>query len=377
MVRGLQSLLVLAVLCSFLARAEDVQRSPIPPASFCESFLENFQILRRSRSRQPPVANYQFDVRVIAKSPFHASFAPRELLSTAQQQVSKHLQRLRDLGFDEMPFLNVLLEAHPGAIMGLTDEGGGNFIWTPIQRRSPFLTNARELLGFKSFLGTTVFMPKIQKDRFGHYPRILILQAKESHHFIFDDSILAHEIAHLAEPFGVTHRLWLEARADFLAFLMTGQTQLKTAGDMELEKMDAAGNLRNEKITIIRDLAAPLVRNLAEVRPGTEAYHDNSLILSSFLFENYRLLGRERALELLETLDIVAQGLPEVRDARDPSKHLSHRPVFVDNKKPETVRKALQDNLKIFGLAIRKWTERNCTREERELLEASLQAREL
>lgn len=277
--------------------------------NFCQEALVTIKPkLGLTSSRQP-----DFDVRIVSQWGGRSQWSNQELKQAAIKSVSETKAALKNLGFSHGHYLNVLVEKHPDAISSPVYSTG-----TCLAAGAFGMVTTPNILGFRSlFFGDTK-----KEDTFENMPRTLVLKALTSqYHSLFSPFSVAHELAHDSEPNGSPRSwIWIEARADFLAFAVTGKREIVWPAHEGALIFDDFGNMSTtDHEEVKRSMLMPRVQHVRNLVPNQSAYHENSEIISSFLFRLARAHGLETALKFVRWMDIqeskIILDLEQIRDS--------------------------------------------------------------
>ncbi|MBK8201311.1 MAG: hypothetical protein IPK68_02920 [Bdellovibrionales bacterium] len=341
------------LLCSdLLARRSFILSHPI------SSLRENLAALV---SRVRPVhKSDRFDVRILSESMRRNIYSPAKLKETTVQEVNGLLDTYENLGFSFRSFLQVLVESHPNAMGQLGLSGAGKIMWTDTAVATPWVGNARELIGIPNLLGRrSLFVGRTDKGGYGDIPRFLVLPAVSStYHSLQNDFVLAHELAHETEN-TKSHRdlMWREGRADFLAFAITGKTEVVFPEGIELELVREDGSTYKQKLTVARSLTSPSVADANHIMPHLASYHYNSQIMSSALYEISQKVGMSRAIELVKWMDSLTgdEVIPYLEPKPQGEFEAKKQTEYIDHDNLTLVRESTRDHLSRMGSLFRRW----------------------
>jgi hypothetical protein len=332
---------------------------------------------------KPAYKNDKFDVRILSSKVSDNSFSPQQLKERTIQEVGSIQNSFLNLGFTFRSYLQVLIEAQPKVIGSLGVSENGKIGWKE-EVSTPWVGNAREFIGIPNFLGEReLFVGKTDKSGFDDMPRFLVLPAvTKSYHSLQNTFVVAHEIAHETEnPSSHRSLIWREARADFLAFVATGETDVLFSEGVDLELVKSDGTIYKQRVTKVRSLNSPTVAKVADLMPKLGAYHHNSQIISSALFEISNQLGQARAISFVRWMDSlgVADIVPDLEPAPKNDKE-DFKPKanieYIDESNFDSVKNAITGNLARIGDLFRKWViTNNLTAREKSLLQSILHQR--
>jgi hypothetical protein len=243
-------------------------------------------------------AKYEnFDVRIVSQWGHRSKWSSRELLEAAAKQIILSRKVLDGLGFKSEHYINVLIEKHPGTINSpVYGEVGTSLSTGPLAFiRTP------NILGFRSlFWGSAK-----RDDTFETMPRTLLLKALTyDYNAAFSPFSIAHELAHDTElSSSLRSLIWIEARADFLAYAVTGLSEVIWPAGISAIVYDAFGKRMTTHNSTHRSLKAPRVSAKKELIANSNAYHENSELISSLLFQLSNQFGLELSLNFLRWMD--------------------------------------------------------------------------
>lgn len=206
-----------------------------------------------------------------------------------------------------------------------------------------------------------------EEGKFDLIPFILALTAmSETYHTLQNRFMVAHELAHLTENLSShSDSIWREARADFLAYAITGQTEIVLPEGVYLEKIREDGTQYREFSTHPRSFTDPSVRSVNKALPAISSFHFNSQIISSALYEISQKIGVSRAVEFVQWMDEM-EGPNTIRDPEGEGGNL------------QQVKAEIQKNIMRVGQYLRQWIkESNLTASEKKSVEEILDVRGL
>ena len=302
--------------------------------------------LFRSKTPFPIRVNKNFNIRVIGNSVSSSQRSPRKVLKETKKMLKMYIDELEELGLTQDTFYQVLVESELNAVKQLGITKSGALSWAGNPGSFPWIHNATELIGMPALSGQIkLFTGKLKANRLGNKPKVFFLpMINEKSHSLDFKFIIAHEIAHTTEPDSTTWpMLWREARADYLAYFLTGETKMRVPPGTEVEVMDKAGVITRKKVDSVRDIASPEVKKLSEVRPSMQFFHDNSTLFSSMLLDMEKEFGKEASLDLIRWMDL-----------HDKSYFLN-KPVHSQKENLSVVRKAIYKDFNVTSNAIRDW----------------------
>lgn len=341
----------------------------------CEGYLKKSTPLPKPRtfsisdnldaylSRLKPVySNTAFNVRIFSKSILRNSFSPAGLKTRVVSDLNDLVSSYTEMGFLLNSFLQVLVEAHHNATADLGFKNG-QIRFIDRSSNTPWVGNVRNFVGIPNvFGGWSLFTGILEKNSFVNLPRILVLPAMSStHHSIEDKFIIAHELAHVTQN-DLSHSdlMWLEARADFLAYLTTGQTEVYFPDGIEIDIVSNDGSITKKVVKTVRSISNPTISNIDQIFINLNAYHHNSQIISSTLFEIAQSLGRERSIELIKWMDAIEgdQIISNLKPKSIASIDNSDSKVneeYIDDNNLNLVIIAIKDHLARIGNLFRQW----------------------
>lgn len=335
---------------------------------------------------RPVYSDPRFDVRILSTGVSRNTFSPAQLKTAAIQEIQDLQSAYIEMGFSFRSYLQVLVEAHPNAMgtLGLSEEG--RIIWTDTAVATPWVGNAREFIGIPNIFGRrSLFLGQIDKHGFPDMPRFLALPAVSStYHSIQNKFVTSHELAHETEN-TESHKdlMWREARADFLAYVTTGQTDVVFPEGIELELVRPDGTTYKQKVTIARSLSHPTIASLDSIFPHLAAYHHNSQIISSALFNIAQRLGNNRAVELVKWMDRQqGEDIIPYLEPKPPGTETEFEPKayteYIDHNDLAAVRAAIKDHLNKIGQFFRRWlNESTLTQDEKNTILLILQDKKI
>lgn len=339
-----------------LSRPESVRQT-------IRSIRENWAALV-SRVK-PTYQATSFDLRILSTDRRKTVFLPKVLRARAIQEVTDLQSAYRQIGFSFRSFVQVLVEAHPGAMGQLGLSESGKFIWKDTAGDTPWVGSAIQFIVIPGlFRDRDLFVGRTHRKGFQDKPRILAIPAVTStYHSIENRFLIAHELAHLTEnSHGHRDLMWREARADFLAFLTTGHTDVVLPEGIELEMVRKDGSIFKQKVTTVRSMSQPSIASVGELWPSLGAYHRNSQILSSALYNLEQMISRDRAIEFVKWMDrlegteVIPYLEPKPTEL-DPDFQAEPNTEYINNKDLIAVRSSITDHLKRVGHLFRRWAE--------------------
>lgn len=227
----------------------------------------------------------RFTVYGAASSYGESTFSLVKLTRRTARDLLENIDAFERIGIRLHPYFDVVIEAHSRAI-GVGDDLHPSHAtpWIAVENIDrvylPKLSLPRRKIGWNGFFGT----PDAHR-----IARTLVLPADVSGmHAIEHRFAIAHEMAHLTP--GNDENLfppWFEARADFLAFVLTGIDEVRS----------------NDGQTLHRSLKNPAVTTVSGLDPKAESYHRNSTLISGLLHRLDSKFGVERALGFVHWMD--------------------------------------------------------------------------
>jgi len=271
------------------------------------SFFRPIQSVREafpawlSRYRQAYKERW-FDIYILSEDLNKNSFSPLKLKKTTAGKIKKFHKAYEALGFFPSEFIHALVEAHPHAmrVFQTTDPVG----WVKSKDTVPFVTSF--------FKGYCIAIPTHSGGwlRFGHpyygssgqNDKILAVRAlSETYHTLENDFVLAHELAHTTEKEAAFFSLtWIEARADFLAYAITGETEVVFPEGLAIEEITPTGDFSQNVLFTVRSLTNPTVPDVDSL---SFEYHKNSQVISSALYEIANKIGMNAVISLILWMD--------------------------------------------------------------------------
>lgn len=366
-----------------------------PAALQCERVFYSAGLEKKSQARNvldhlpaflskltPTYRSSQFDLRVVSESASRNAFSPAALTKRSIGDLKSMYGAFAALGFRANTFMQVLVESHPDAVGSARFSSDGKVNFGSSAGRTPWVHNFSAFIGLPNlFGGKSLFFGKLTSRYSKETPGILFLPAvTETYHTLQNRFMIAHEIAHVMEA-PTSHRdlLWREARADFLAYIITGQTSIDFPEGHELEIMQPNGDIEKQTVRMVRSLRTPTIESVSSLIPHLSAYHFNSQLISSALYSISQKLGRERALDLVRWMDTHsgADAVPFLlaRDEKSESKENDPND-YVDGENKDAVRAAVRARVNRFAGLFRKWaSESNLNADDLFVFETILQNR--
>ncbi len=347
--------------------------------TYLEKTTENIPALI-SRIR-PVYSDHRFNVRILSQSASQNTFSPSKLFERTVREVGTLMDAFNVLGFSFTSYLQILVEAHPHAIRFLGLSPDSHLSWKNIELGTPWIGSSKSMIGIPGvFGGNKIFEGRHEKGDFERDPEIFVIPAySDTYHFVTNRFVLAHELAHQTENVK-SHRdlFWREARADYLAYLATGQTDfiLPEAANVNLSKQN--GETYQVKVNRIRSLRRPVVASLNEAMPDLDLYHFNSQLISSAMYVLGQKLGEGRMIDFIDWMDHQTPR-KKLRQLVDESKMLkpstSPDHELVDGRDVKAVRRAVRNHLVAIGIQIRAWAEQSLTTAEFAVVDGVLSER--
>lgn len=237
-----------------------------------------------------------FDIRIVSQWGGKSQWTNSELNDTAIKAIHQTRIALGNIGFDHSHYLNVLVEKHIGAIHSPIYGAG-----TCLAVGAFGMIETPNIFG-----GRSLFFGDMKSDQtLSQMPRILVLKAYTPQlHSLFNPFTIAHELAHDSEiPGSPRALLWIEARSDFLAFAVTGKNENIWPSGFSKVIYDINGNENITSAETKRSLINPDVEYFNDLIANRHAYHENSLIISSFLFRLSNKFNLETVLSFVRWMD--------------------------------------------------------------------------
>ena len=308
------------------------------------SFRESLPVLI---SRVKPIyQDARFNVRVVSSRLTGHAFSPVALEDRVVRDVDSTIFMFTELGFQPESFIQVLVEADPGALKPTAKISDG--CWVAAEVASAFWAPSGwhfQVPGL--FGGQRRFGGREGFAGFPSRPSFIVLPAlSNSYHVVQNKFAAAHEIAHATEN-ADSHQdlMWREGRADFLAYVATGIADVY--------------HLIKDDLTLVRSLKEPTVPSVDDIVPKLGAYHLNSQVISSLLYEIARSIGIRHALAFVKWMDDRRHTdlLPDLIPLSQYTEDLNWVPMtrFLDDRDPIAVRRALAMQLRKVGDLMRLW----------------------
>lgn len=337
---------------------------------------------------RPAYHDADFSVRIASRGDQNNLRSPRELLDTTVATAHRLKRAFEDLGFTFPRHIQMIVDAHRGSTWRLSANTSGSVLTSlPLSDRGPMVSTlacAFEIPGF--FVSRKSLRPwsagSGENPRETIYMGLPFLTAKV--HTLDHEFSITHEFAHATEPPN-SHRstVWVEGRADFLTYLVTGRTHLLWPHELRQTIVSSTGRREHINSVGVRSLSHPYVRQLHLLMPDLNLSHANSELVSNVLYLIDVTLGRQRSLELVHWMD----RLPEDRAlpllARKAWLEVSeYRPrkdnQYVDTSRISVVRQALKNEMLKIAALFREWgNSAQLSREELQQLERILRDAEL
>jgi hypothetical protein len=288
---------------------------------------------------------------------------------SAFRQIDKPIQRQSVL---------VIVETHPQAIL----LGDPNDTKQPLYARQQVLPGIGKAEspffyvnqgGRWDWVGNLLMVQEQQ-------PALLLLTAlSPKSHTLDEKFMLYHELAHLTERAGSKKsRLWREARSDFLAWALTGESELSYPPELTRLEDSSTHHLRSDPLDhvkvpsprpVIRSLVKPTVAHVDDLVPELAAYHANSQILSATLVRIAESFSPKLIYDLIawidrlpdEAIPDISSIPPELSPRELPNNNL---PILAAEEAPITKKKKyiarrLREELNEVGELIESWAEHN------------------
>jgi hypothetical protein len=203
-------------------------------------------------------------------------------------------------------------------------------------------------------------------------------------HTLDHEFSITHEFAHTTEPLN-SHRstVWVEGRADFLTYLVTGRTHLLWPRELRQTIVNSTGRREHINSVGVRSISHPYVSHLHLLMPDLNLSHANSELISNLLYRLDLTLGRQRSLELIHWMDRLTgdRALPMLAPKtwlNVPKYQPRQDNHYVDTSRISVVREALQNEMLKIASLIREWGQSaKLSSEEIQLLERILRDTEL
>ncbi len=243
----------------------------------------------------------RFSVRIASSRLTRHPVRPSELSRRVSQILSDSMDQLERLGIPVQSEIHVLIEADAGILGGprRTYEHGGMEIF------SPALIDPVTGIRFPGFFGSKtlkVTHQALNKSDF-HPKKILVIPFFGGEPAVFPE-VIGHELGH--DTFLANRqpsKIWNEARADLIAYFLTGISSISLSSPVELRQFDRDGNFVKKPASTIRDLENPRIAHLDDTIPLIDRYHENSELMAHIIWKISQRLGIPEAIELLKTID--------------------------------------------------------------------------
>ncbi|MDB5037510.1 MAG: hypothetical protein JWQ35_1038 [Bacteriovoracaceae bacterium] len=259
--------------------------------STCRIKLKDLWLLMGPKIGVTAFTSPKFDIKIIGKLTRSSKYEPLILREETIKVVSDLLDRFSKLGFKQQVFLKILIEAQPNMSAYFRKKRSSWMLRTDSADDwfSPWVGgDDLHYAGVPGlFGGTHHFQGRILSEGFSQSPRFLFLPVIDSStHVLENEAMVAHELAH-ATQIESSHNseLWQEARADILAYLVTGKTQFSFPRPHKITTMNSDGIWFLKDFEVIRDLKEPRIKTVADILPSIVEKHWNSQIFSNFLYE--------------------------------------------------------------------------------------------
>jgi hypothetical protein len=234
--------------------------------------------------------------------------------------------QLRQLQIPLQGDVDVFVESSPGSIWVASDSTGTSTSWSLRKNPLPGWTKTPQRFGIRG-KGSQVYPLAQWLNGSDWERRILFLTAiHDRFHTLDGHFMIAHDLAHGTEINEAPNsRAWREARADLLAYFITGENELKYPRELgELYKAhwpklsEMSEPIEDPVMFVARSLVEPSVDHLQRLIPELAAYHLNSQVFSSALYQVAQALGPESVSLFIRWMDQQGQVLaPEVQMPRN------------------------------------------------------------
>lgn len=310
--------------------------------------VRNLLVTTPAKLGMPSGSGKGFNLRVVGVTGKKATFEPLQLYRRAKSLGGAYVANFEHLGFKFPAGLEFIIETHPGAVtVGKTPFHGAGW--------------ASQKMGhaFMAFDGSNLKLPGLvgRSKLNSNGQRVVFLGAvNEKQHALDFPLGVAHEIAHATEPLNSNPSLiWREARADFLGYLVSGESQVRMPAQVKAK----SGSLTSGKVITTRDIAQPTVKTPDQGRASLTSYHKNSMIVSSLLHDLSQKLGRDEAVAFVKWMDALPpeHQVPMLLPLKErPKKGPLPRGVkFVDDRDSQVVGQEVLGNLHHIGSLMRHW----------------------
>lgn len=340
------------------AVAADCDKYIRPFFAQAQTFAHDQSLLLKSRFG-PVKKTKRYEIRVLSQSLFSADFSANKLLTSATHKFNQMLDRYEELGFQQVSYIEILIEAKTRSLAIRMRNSQGPY-WMTSQHDPASIARVSGLavqIGIPNFLGGFRCLegPLGETCNFAWYPvkmNLSVVNAAE--HSLDYDFVIAHELAHVFELVGLN--IWREARADFLSFAITGETELRLPHYQLLDDMDVSGEIFRLETPVVRSLAAPRQSHRDLIAPSLRAYHLNSQVISSALYRMSQRVGLKPVIDLVHWMDSRALEQPRDLAPINGLEKNTEGPIdhVVDTNDVEAVRSAIQLQLTELGQILRR-----------------------
>ncbi|MCB0356620.1 MAG: hypothetical protein KDD40_06415, partial [Bdellovibrionales bacterium] len=221
---ALKATLSLLLLLTFCTPVSQIWAKELSLKRTCHEAL----LTVKPRIGLPSSKGDNFDIRIISSWRQDSQWSNSKLNNAALENVSSLRAELNRLGFLTKKYINVLVEKHVGAVGSLKSGIRTSIFIGP----HPMVTIPRFFGGKSMFLGSSK-----KQDSFENIAPTLILAAlTPNYHSVFSRFTIAHELAHASEPIYLSEPsdssyqhyslIWSEGRADFLAYAISGVSEI-------------------------------------------------------------------------------------------------------------------------------------------------------
>lgn len=344
--------------------------------------LQDFVIAAKPKFERASWKGKNFNVYVVSSPSEKGLLSPSRTLSRTINELTQINDALEHLGFKQRVYVEVLVESNRGAISTVKKDGK-NTVFGPAPAQisvSPWMFNYTP-----NIIGKPRLFWGMNRKHSGDWltaPRTLVLPIGEDGAQILDQKFtLAHEWAHNTEPFFIKSRMWQEARADFLAFVVSGRSSLEDGPTVTATSWDINGNWTVKTISEIggpRDISNPRVVSTNDIIPNLDAYHENSTVISNVLFQVAEHFGAERSLQFIKWLDSSKErALPGISDRKEKTNQDTGY-IYTDGKQGSSARAAILTTLTLFSDQFRDWAKsEGFSRNELDWIESLLKSKRI
>lgn len=265
------------------------------------SKMKDVKILAFPKLGFPSYRSPHYDISLIG-NPKKATYDPSLVLAKARELIDSYLVALRSQGLESKHRSHFVIEVSPG---GLGDrEGKIGFLNQEFG--GPFTANEGIGLMIEGFAGTR------RRLTSKNFSQIVIIPMDEFGGPRLGRFVIAHELGH--DVFRSKNDSLNEAMADYVAWLLSGQTGFLSSKPVETKVMDAKGNIETVTIPYQREIANPRVSKLSEIRPSVERYHTNSTLFSHLFYKIDQRFGRGKSVSLIRFLEDQVERTPVIND---------------------------------------------------------------